>query len=91
MKDLNILIEEQIQEMRLERLFFYSKDEKSRENFVAFFRQSLQEIAQATIEAIKVEEMPRQYDKYKFLFKEGHNAAVTEQDQKAKQFLGDKE
>ena len=71
--------------------------EQALKDVTPIFRKSLKEIAQATIEAIKVEMKEDIGDK--ILRKEmegtykdmGFNYAITEQDQKAKQFLGDKE
>ena len=106
MKDLNILIEEKIEEFDKEFSSYldsvqsiamiHGHPQFSGERFIGeFLRQSLQEIAQATIEVTKVEKKeenmeyitsdPVQMRNRGIEF--GFNAAITAQDQIAKQWL----
>ena len=100
MKDLNILIEDKVKEFeKLEDTTHSMRSCIDANVAQGFLRQSLQEIAQATIEAIKVEKVtmqpliiPHMQDESEGDFvAKIYNSAITAQDQKAKQFLGDKE
>ena len=95
MKTLNELIEIQKQEARVQHLFFYSKDVKSREDFIVFLDKALLEIAHATVEAVLGKRELHTHDSipnYTAGLKDGcvvcrDNAAISEQEKKAEEWL----